>query len=119
MLDDFGADSEIGRPLRCSWPRRDNDIVELLEHADLELGPVIGHERRSTPVHFGEEMKEIERERIGIVDEQSPQRPRRSRRPVRNHLSQAPSDGSHPTARQPPRRATTLPSLHLHGRTVQ
>lgn len=70
MLDHFGADTEVGWPLRGSRPRGDDDIVEIVEHAQLELGPIIGHKRRRTSVHLGEEVEKVERERIVIVDEQ-------------------------------------------------
>ena len=72
VFDHLGADAEVARPLRSSRSRGDDDIVELVEHAYFELGPVIGHERRRAPVHLGKEVKEVERKRIGIVDEQSP-----------------------------------------------
>lgn len=78
LLDDFGTDAEVFRPLGCSWPRRNDDIVELVEHTHIELGPVVGHESRSAPVDLGEEVEEVEGERIGIVDEQRPDHARPS-----------------------------------------
>src|SRR5699024_2025651 len=47
------------------------DVIEVIEHLELELCPIIGHERRRAPVDLGEEVEEVERERIGVVDEQS------------------------------------------------
>ena len=70
LRDHLGADSEVGRPLRSTRPRRDHDVVEFVEHVERELRPIIGHERRFAAIDLSEEVEKIERERVGVVDEQ-------------------------------------------------
>lgn len=61
LRDHRGANTEVSRFLRSPWAWRDDDVVELAEHVERELRPVIGYEGRSITIHLGEEMEEIER----------------------------------------------------------
>lgn len=70
MRDHLGANSEVRLFLGSPWSRRDDDVVEPAQVVDRELCPVIRHERRGTAIDLGEQVEEIERERVGVVDEQ-------------------------------------------------
>lgn len=90
-FDDFGANAEVGPSLRSCRSWRDDDIVVLVEHSRLELGPIIGHKARRAHVDLGEEVEDVERELIRIVDEQCPDHAR-----LLIHSDQSPNESNRP-----------------------
>ena len=68
--NDIRTDPEVCRLNRRPGSRRNDDIVEPVESRQRILSPIIGHDDRLTAIHLGEEMKEVERKRVRIVDEQ-------------------------------------------------
>lgn len=63
--------SEIAADLRAAWPGRDNDAVDVAEQAVAELGIVVGHDHRFGVVDLRDELEQVERVRIVVVDEES------------------------------------------------
>ena len=70
LADRVGAHSEVTRVLRAAGPGRDHDVVEVLAR---ELGPahgVVAHDHGIASVDLRQELEQVERERVVVVQQE-------------------------------------------------